>query len=199
MKVRITKVWNLGRACSLLMLLTALMVMTFPTFANESGDTSGRAKPVPQPDPAPSAEPEPQDAAPRGAPAPQPPPSLNEDENESETVVVDIPEPIVVDTSQPVVVDVEKSEEPIEEILVNQTATGDGFFIFENTSVNRRATDEELVHLNISDERIELVLKYIVEWTGKTVMVRMSQLSTTKITLIKDGMVKFLKKNLKIN
>ena len=171
------------------MLLTAFMVMAFPTFANDSGDTPSRAKPAPQPDPAPSAEPEPQDAAPRGAPAPQPPSTATDDEDDSETVVVETPEPIIIETPEPIVVDIENNEEPIEEILMNQTATGDGFFIFENTSVNRRATDEELVHLNISDERIELVLKYIVEWTGKTVMVRMSQLSTTKITLIKDGMV----------
>jgi general secretion pathway protein D len=167
------------------MLFTAFLVMAFPTFANDSGDAPSRAKPAPQPDPAPITEPDPQEAAPRGAPAPQPPSAATDDEENSETnsvqEVIEVPEPIAVD----VVV----TEEPIEEILMNQTATGDGFFIFENSSVNRRATDEELVHLNISDERIELVLKYIVEWTGKTVMVRMSQLSTTKITLIKDGMV----------
>ncbi len=167
------------------MLFTAFLVMAFPTFANDSGDAPSRAKPAPQPDPAPSAEPEPQEAAPRGAPAPQPDSSATEDTENSETAPAQEP----LEIPEPIVVDVVKAEEPIEEILINQSTTGDGFFIFENSSVNRRATDEELVHLNISDERIELVLKYIVEWTGKTVMVRMSQLSTTKITLIKDGMV----------
>ena len=50
----------------------------------------------------------------------------------------------------------------------------------------RRGTDDELVTLNFQDEKIEAVIEYIVKWTGKTVMLRLTQIAPMKITLVND-------------
>ena len=53
-------------------------------------------------------------------------------------------------------------------------------------SGSRRTVDDEPVPLNFDGVTVSEVLPYIVDWTGKALMVKSTMLTTTKITLFSD-------------
>ena len=186
--------WTLVRVMAAWMLLIACFWMgAVPVHAGE-GDVPARPKPAPQPqssdepaEPAePAAEPTNEEPPQRGRPEPQPP---------SEPLELD---PSEVESPQ----DVEPATEPLDEISIPEIDPSqvveipelpmgiepdeDGFTVLDPSKLDRRATDSDLVTLNFNEEKIESVLPYIVEWTGKTVMVRLTNLTGSKITLIND-------------
>jgi general secretion pathway protein D len=50
----------------------------------------------------------------------------------------------------------------------------------------RRPSDGQTVVLGFRNERIETVIPYIVEWTGKVVMLRLTQVASVQITIVND-------------
>ena len=78
-----------------------------------------------------------------------------------------------------------QDEEDVEEGLAAPVMI-DEMTDLQNGHIDRRVTDEELVTLNFQDEKIDAVIPYIVEWTGKTVMLRLTQIAPMKITLVND-------------
>jgi type II secretory pathway component GspD/PulD (secretin) len=50
----------------------------------------------------------------------------------------------------------------------------------------RRPSEAGTVMLGFRNERIESVIPFIVEWTGKVVMLRLTQIASTQITIVND-------------
>ena len=185
--------WTIGRALAAFILLFACLCLLAGTVtANDGSDVPARPKPDPQPqssgEPANDPVAEPEDDAPpqRGRPDPQP----TQDPEEFQPTELETPEAEKPDTDPPselTIPDVEQAD-PIEipEPILNTDLDDNGYTVLDPSKLDRRATDTDLVTLNFNEEKIESVLPYIVEWTGKTIMVRLTNLTGSKITLIND-------------
>lgn len=189
----------LPRAIAAFLLTVASVSLAVPALANDGPDIPSRPKPAPQPqaaDEPPIEEPVEQppaatndDPPERGRPEPQPSSSNNSEEPDS-------PESENPEPEDNPLVDLEDATTDPEIDPATPDAIGDppmvddaGFTILEPSKLDRRPTDTDLVTLNFNEEKIESVLPYIVEWTGKTLMVRLTNLTGSKITLINDHLV----------
>lgn len=165
--------WPLGRLTAAGTLFATLCVL-MPAAAT---DVPSRPGPTAQPQATEQDTPETPAAAAE-------PPSRSGPEPQPVSVVEEPEEPVAPEPIEEIVDVVEV--EPTEVIAPLVVEVDDGLTILGPAKLDRRETDEIPVTLNFHEESIEAVLPFIVEWTGKTVIVPLTKLVGSKITLIND-------------